>query len=79
MKVTVLYYGMIAERIQKDSEQLIFEVDGDFFNLKSHMESIYPELKNMTYQIAVDQELKETISENDGVKEIALLPPFAGG
>lgn len=79
MKVKVQYYGMISERMKKDSEEMNLDVKGDSLNLKAFMESKYPELKRMTYQIAVDQELKETIDSHDEVKEIALLPPFAGG
>jgi hypothetical protein len=36
-------------------------------------------LKEMSYKIAVNQELTETLSTKDTIKEIALLPPFAGG
>lgn len=79
MKVNVQYYGMIAELIQKDSEEVLLDFEGDALNIKNHMEFVYPELKEMTFQVAIDQVLKNEIKITDEIKEIALLPPFAGG
>lgn len=79
MQVEVQYYGMIADLLQKDAERIELKFDSTTLELKEHFESIYPELKKMTYQIAVDQNIKEQIGANDQIKEIALLPPFAGG
>lgn len=69
---------MIAERLGKDSDliEVSFFENGD----SSYVEQIkhaYPELENMTFQVAVDKRLDGLISNE--TKEIAILPPFAGG
>ena len=79
MKITVHYYGMIADKLSKSSEEIQFNFDGDSLNLKTYFENKYPLLKDMSYQTAVNQELTQTLKAGIEIKEIALLPPFAGG
>ena len=57
--------------------ELSFPVDAD--RLRRELAERYPELDGRRYQIAVDERIvrgNEPISE---AREIALLPPFAGG
>lgn len=78
MKVKVVFFGMIAERLGKDSDIIdvsLFENEDN-----SYVEQIkhaYPELENMTFRVAVDKRLDAVITNE--TKEIAVLPPFAGG
>jgi len=77
MKIKIVYFGLIVDAIGIQSE-LIEDKDisgslSTFFDIK------YPELKKLNYKIAVDGEFSDTIPENSTTKEIALLPPFAGG
>ncbi|MCB9204128.1 MAG: MoaD/ThiS family protein [Flavobacteriales bacterium] len=78
MKLTINYFGMIAEAI--GSSKAEFEFHGKrVSDLKQELENTFPELEGMSYQIAVNQKLVSTeivIAEQD---EIAVLPPFAGG
>jgi len=79
MTTTVNYYGMLAEKLNMNSETVSIEVDQDQFNLRNFFEELHPELKNMSFQIAVNQEITDTIKSTTNIQEIAMLPPFAGG
>lgn len=76
MKANVKYFGMIAERLHRDSE--ILEITPGI-NFKAFIEYKYPELKEMEFKIAINQELREEIKPGEEDLEIAVLPPFAGG
>ena len=79
MKVEVKYFGMIAEKLGKQMEEISLHNDKKEIDLKVFFQTTYPELKDLTYQIAVDHNFRTVISSQESVKEIALLPPFAGG
>ena len=76
MKIEVEYYGMIAERLNLKSESLEFVSEE---NIRSFFENKYPTLKNLSYKIAVNNELTETVDTSLESIKIALLPPFAVG
>lgn len=79
MKVTVKYFGAIAEKTGKTEEELdLSTIGSDFQNLRNHCLSTYHITDDGTLQIAINQELglERTLQEGD---EIAFLPPFAGG
>lgn len=79
MTVNTYYFGMISDRLERSSEELTFEKSNKEINLRDYFESKYPLLKKLSYKIAVNQELTEVISTESSIREIALLPPFAGG
>jgi molybdopterin converting factor small subunit len=79
MTVDVHYFGMISDRLECTTERHTFDTSQSEINLRDYFESLFPVLKEMSYKIAVNQELTETLSTKDTIKEIALLPPFAGG
>jgi len=75
--MNVLLFGVLADIVKTQRIGIAGVSTTD--ELIKLMEEKYPEIKNYTYQIAVNQKQIEgncVISEND---EIALLPPFAGG
>lgn len=80
MKLNVKYFGMIAEAVSKQEENV--EISGQQISVAYLVEVLlkkYPELNLKSFKIAVNQTITENtaiINEND---EIALLPPFAGG
>lgn len=76
MKAKVKYFGMIAEKLNQEEENFEFK-NGD--NVRKFMENKYPELKEMEFKIAINQELREEIKSGEEDLEIAVLPPFAGG
>ena len=65
--IDIKYFGMIAESLSKDSEKM--ELESFNPDLRSFFEARYPELKNMSYQIAVDHELRDSINENEDKKK----------
>jgi len=79
MTVDIQYFGMISDRLERSTEEHTFERSNREINLRDFFESKYPILKNLSYKIAVNQELTDVVSPDSNVSEIALLPPFAGG
>jgi sulfur-carrier protein len=75
MKIKI--FGVLKDIIE-DSE-IAFSTESTIQDLKSTLESSYPDLRKYQYKIAVNQQL---VSDTTPIKEgdeIALLPPFAGG
>ncbi|MFT5777219.1 MAG: molybdopterin synthase sulfur carrier subunit [Crocinitomicaceae bacterium] len=79
MTTNVHYYGMISEKLQRSSEEMELDASNGIIDLRSVFEEKHPVLKDLSYQIAVNQELTESIDAGLTINEIALLPPFAGG
>ena len=79
MKVEAHYYGMISDRLERSSEVHTFEETNSPIDLRAYFESRFPELKKINYKIAINQEITDALPANTEIKEIALLPPFAGG
>ena len=78
MKAKITYYGMIAEQLGRSTEELTF-VDSNPTDLREWFNAKYPKLEKLSYQIAVDNDLCETLEPHEGEINIALLPPFSGG
>ena len=76
MIVTIKYFGMIAEKMQKDTEKIEFE---KATNLRVFFNQRNPFLNNINYKIAINQQITDNLTVEDNLAEIALLPPFAGG
>ncbi len=80
MNLTLKYFGLLVDITQKKEEVLHLDQNKVVLSdVKSAIESLYEELKNASYTIAVNQllcNLDSTINDRD---VIALLPPFAGG
>lgn len=78
MSIEVKYFGMIEELVGKSAESIDIE---RLLNASSTSKDVfielYPQLKGISFQIAVDKALKQKVTNES--KEIALLPPFAGG
>lgn len=80
MTITLKYFGSLVAITQKKEE--IFLMDENKMELsflQQKIETLYEELKNTNYSIAVNQSIS---SRNAAIKDqdvIAFLPPFAGG
>jgi molybdopterin synthase sulfur carrier subunit len=79
MKITLKYFGMIAEALAKQQEELAMEQNQTVSDLRNQLEKTYPKLKSIDYRIAVNQTLVESNYSIQSDSEVALLPPFAGG
>lgn len=78
MKVTIKYFGLVAEAAERFEE--ILELDGAITasELKAQCLNGLAIADKDSVQIAVNQNLNDKITIKDG-DEVALLPPFAGG
>lgn len=75
--IRVLYFGQIAEALGKSEEH----IDPGVLDrsVRHYFQAKYPVLLALPYRIAIDQELREEMLDQEQIQEIALLPPFAGG
>ena len=78
MKVTIKYFGLVAEAAEKSEE--VLELNGTLaaLELKEQCLNGLAIADKDSVQIAINQNLDDTITLKDG-DEVALLPPFAGG
>ena len=77
MLITIKYFGQIVEVTQRKEESI--EFSGALISeLIEQLYEKYVPLKNKSFKIAQNQELVVLETKISG-KEIALLPPFAGG
>lgn len=78
MRVTLKYFGMIAESVGKSEEVLELDSDTSVQQLKDQQVQKYKMKDPEAVQIAINQDLNSDIKLKDG-DEVAFLPPFAGG
>ena len=77
MKLTIKYFGLLAEVTQCTEEQ--FEFSGSSVSeLREVLYQKHKTLKQKDFQVAQNQVLVTNEAEITAT-EIALLPPFAGG
>jgi molybdopterin synthase sulfur carrier subunit len=77
MKITIKYFGLLAEVTGCIEEQIDFS-GKSILDLKSVLFEKYELLKTKDFQIAQNNNLTTNDAEVIA-SEIALLPPFAGG
>ncbi len=77
MELKIIAFGKIAD-ITAGKE---WQVAGaaTTAQLREQLESQFPGLRGMTYQIAVDKKIAATDTPIFPQSEVALLPPFSGG
>lgn len=79
MNCEIRFFGMIAEKLNLQKEEINLDTDiFDKLDIKKSIIRKYPALEEMTFSIAVDGVLTNSIRDKE-VKTIAILPPFAGG
>lgn len=78
MKVTLKYFGVIAESAGKSEEVLELEQGLSVKVLKDQQIKKYKIQDAASLQVAVNQNLNYEVELKDG-DEVAFLPPFAGG
>ncbi|MEO5775724.1 MAG: MoaD/ThiS family protein [Flavobacterium sp.] len=80
MKITVKYFGIIADITQKKEE--VFFAEGKAITLKyikNRIEINYPKILVTNYSIAVNKKFLQNDIELKNDDIVAFLPPFAGG
>ncbi|CAM4314135.1 MoaD/ThiS family protein [Gillisia hiemivivida] len=78
MKVTLKYFGVIAESAGKSEEVLELQQGLSVRDLKNQQIKKYQIQDAESVQIAVNQNLDKEVELKEG-DEVAFLPPFAGG
>ncbi len=78
MKVTLKYFGVIAESAGKSEEVLELAQGSSVKELKDLQIKKYQIQDTASVQVAVNQDLNNEVELKDG-DEVAFLPPFAGG
>lgn len=79
-KCKIRYFGMIAEKLGKDSEEVFLDdlmAKSEKVNLSIIQQN--PELEGMTFTVAINDKLSNNWEGHDEIRSIAVLPPFAGG
>lgn len=79
MKLKLNYFGQIAELMNTSSAYFELTKGHTVQHLRHSLNKEYPKLAEVTYQVAVNQQLVSEDIEVLEADEIALLPPFAGG
>lgn len=77
MRIKILLFGQLKERLGADFIEIDGIVDSDMLMVK--LKSEFPVLSEISFRLAVDKNLvseKVVLSEKS---EVALLPPFSGG
>ncbi len=75
--IKIIYFGVIAERTGKQEEEIPVDLIKDR-TIESHITAEYPSLEQMSFTVAIDGMIGAALDPENS-KEIALLPPFAGG
>lgn len=78
MKLTIKYFGMLAESAGKTEEVLEVVPGTSIQELKEQQIKKYQIPDPEAIQLAVNKNLDDKIRLNEG-DEVAFLPPFAGG
>lgn len=77
MKIKLLFFGILSEAVK---EEILSISDIEHTDeLNKYLQNKYPELKEYTYRIGVNQEIITDNVKLENGDEVALLPPFAGG
>lgn len=75
MILKLKYFGMIAEALNKESEELEIEA----LKVSDLIDYFKPQLKEINFKVAVNHSLVDANYKLKSNDEVALLPPFAGG
>lgn len=78
MKLSIKYFGMIAESAGRTEEVLDVDPETSVQELKIQQIEKYKISDPEAVQLAINQNLDHNIKLKEG-DEVAFLPPFAGG
>lgn len=75
----VLYFAHLKEIININEEQITLNQDYSVLNFKQYLVVKHPELKDETFQVAVNEEFVQESSVITDQDVVALIPPVSGG
>lgn len=77
MQVNVIFFGVLSDVVGQNT--LTIQNTDNITDLKSKLITNYPDLKNYTYRMAVNQQIVEDNHRFFNNDTVAIMPPFAGG
>lgn len=77
MEIEIISFGKIAEFISNQKIDIAEIADTD--SLKAHLEIRFPELKDIKYKFALNNQLIQVNSAINHNDTLAIMPPFSGG
>ena len=77
MQVNILIFGQLTD-ITNSKKLIVKEVESTD-KLVQHLNTVYPDLVNKKYLIAVEKEIISSDTALNNNDTVALLPPYAGG
>lgn len=72
------YFGMLGE-VTKRTSDFVFIRNEEKKDLQKFVKKSFPIFEHYNFQIAVDRKIRNEFERDEKIKEIALLPAFAGG
>lgn len=75
----VLYFAHLKEILNIKEEQITLSKDLSVLEFKQYLNEQHPDLKDETYQIAVNEEFVQDTSVVSNEDIVALIPPVSGG
>ncbi|MBI2259944.1 MAG: hypothetical protein HYU67_13725 [Flavobacteriia bacterium] len=73
----IKFFAGLADKIGKASD--IIQIDWSIGeDVKNYFKKKYPQLNALPFCVAVDLEIVEVFPDKE-IKELVLMPPFAGG
>ena len=77
MQVNVIFFGVLRDVVGKN--MLTIQDTDNMTDLKNKLITNYPDLKDYTYRMAVNQQMVEDNYLHFDNDSVAVMPPFAGG
>ena len=77
MKLEIISFGKISEFIGHQQMEIQDVVNTD--QLKTYLETSFPELAGMKYKLAINQNMIQSNQSLKNEDKVAIMPPFSGG
>ena len=77
MEINLLAFGKIADITTRGNWKMQGVQSTEA--LRAQLEQQFPQLRGMSYQVAVNQKIVNSDTPLGDQAEVALLPPFSGG
>ncbi len=78
-ELVIRYWGMLEDIAGKDAEAVTVPAQWKVRDLLDWVGSRYPAISDALYRVAIDGDIASEDDVLDGVREVALMPPFSGG
>ncbi|MBB2148045.1 MoaD/ThiS family protein [Pedobacter gandavensis] len=77
MEIDIISFGKISEFIKNQRVDITGISDTDA--LKIYLEKTFPEISQMKYKLALNENLIQQNTQISGNDLVAIMPPFSGG